>query len=81
MRPSNNQENKILLDRYQRAKLVCTKIQAHISSEPTLEYDQDQIDVFNESRLVMTFSTDLGVRGIICSFKLVIEGKASIEIL
>ena len=38
-------------------------------------------DVFNESRLVMTFSTDLGVRGIICSFKLVIEGKAGIEIL
>ena len=48
MRPSNNQENKILLDRYQRAKLVCTKIQAHISSEPTLEYDQDQMFLTNQ---------------------------------
>ena len=32
-------------------------------------------DVFDESRFVMTFLTILGVMEILCSFKLVLEGK------
>ena len=39
------------------------------------------LDVFNESRLVMNFLTNfLGVTEILCSFRLVLEGKASKEI-
>ena len=32
-------------------------------------------DAFDESRFVMTFLTTLGVREILCSFRLVLEGK------
>ena len=49
------------------------KVQAHSSLEPPLEYNQDQI--FDESRFVMTFLTILGVMEILCSFRLVLEGK------
>ena len=37
-------------------------------------------DTIEESRLVMTFLTNLGVTEILCSFKLVLEGKTSKEI-
>ena len=37
-------------------------------------------DVFDESRFVMTFLNILGVMEILCSFRLVIEGKAGKEI-
>ena len=37
-------------------------------------------DAFDESRLVMTFLTISGVMEILCSFKLVLEGKAGKEI-
>ena len=36
-------------------------------------------DAFDESRLVMTFVTNLGVTNILCSFRLVLKGKASKE--
>ena len=57
MRPSSNLE-KISSDTYWRVQLVCMKIQVHSSSEPTLEYNQDQIpliikvsyDLFNQLR-------------------------------
>ena len=39
-----------------------------------------RIDVFNESRFVMAFLTMLGVTEILCSFKLVLEGKTGKEI-
>ena len=37
-------------------------------------------DAFDESRFVMTFLTILGVIEILCSFKLVLEGKTGKEI-
>ena len=37
-------------------------------------------DVFDESRFLMTFLTILGVTEILCSFRLVLEGKTGKEI-
>ena len=37
-------------------------------------------DAFDESRFVMTFLTILGVTDILCSFRLVLKGKAGKEI-
>ena len=37
-------------------------------------------DVFGKSRFIMTFSTILRVKEILCSFKLVLEGKTGKEI-
>ena len=48
MRPSENLENKITLYTYCRVQLVYMKIQAHKSSVPTLEYNQDQIPLTNK---------------------------------
>ena len=36
---------------------------------------QSGIDAFDESRFVMTFLTILGVTELLCSFRLVLEGK------
>ena len=47
---------------------------AHSSLEPPLEYNQDK------SRFITTFPTILGVTEILCSFKLVLEGKIGKEI-
>ena len=55
------------------------KVQAHSSLEPPLEYNQDQTDAFDESRFVMTFLTILRVIEILCSFRLVPEGKTGKE--
>ena len=41
---------------------------------------QSRPDAFDESRFVMTFLTILGVTEILCSFRLVLEGKAGKEI-
>lgn len=41
---------------------------------------QSRRDTFANSRLVKTFLTNLGVTGISCSFRLVIEGKEGKEI-
>ena len=38
-------------------------------------------DAFDESSFVMTFLTILGVAEILCSFRLVLEGKTDEEIL
>ena len=37
-------------------------------------------DAFDESRFIMAFLTILGVTEILCSFRLVLEGKAGKEI-
>ena len=37
-------------------------------------------DTFDESKFVMTFLTILGVTEILCSFRLVLEGKTGEEI-
>ena len=54
------------------------KVQAHSSLEPPLEYNRP--DAFEESRFVMTLLTILGVTEILCSFRLVLEGKTGKEI-
>ena len=36
-------------------------------------------DAFDESKFIMTFLTMLRVTGILCSFRLVLEGKAGKE--
>ena len=41
---------------------------------------QSGSDTFDESRFVMTFVTNLGVTEILCSFRLVLEGKTGKEI-
>ena len=55
------------------------KVQAHSSLEPPLEYNQHQ-RTFDESRFATTFLTILGVKEILCSFRLVIKGKVGKEI-
>ena len=42
MRPSNNLEKKIPSDTYWKVQLVRMKVQAYSSSEPPLEYNQEQ---------------------------------------
>ena len=54
------------------------KVQAHSSLEPPLEYNQDQ--TLDESRFIMTYLTISGVMEILCSFRLVLEGKTGKEI-
>ena len=49
------------------------KVQAHISLEPP--GIQSGPNAFNKSRFVMTFLTILGVTEILCSLRLVLEGK------
>ena len=51
------------------------KVQAHSSLEPPLEYNQDQMLLMNQG-----FLTILGVMEILCSFRLVLEGKTGKEI-
>ena len=41
---------------------------------------QSGLDAFDESRFIMTFLTILGVVEILCSFRLVLEGKTGKEI-
>ena len=58
------------------------KLQVHRSLESPLEYNQDQIKsntIIDESRLTLTFLTILGVIEILCSFRLVLEGKTGKE--
>ena len=61
-----------LSETYRRVQLVCMKVQAHSSSEPS--------DAFDKSRFLITFLAILGVTDI-CSFTLVLEGKTRKEIL
>ena len=74
MKLSNNVENKTCSETNWRVQLVCEKVQAHSSLEP-----QSGTDLFDESRFVMTFLNILGVTEILCSFRLVLEGKMGKE--
>ena len=56
------------------------KVQAHGSLKPPLEYNLYQLDAFDESRIVLTFLTILGVTKTLCSFRLVLEEKTGKEI-
>ena len=75
MKFSNILENKTPSDTYWRVQLVREKIQTHSSLEPPPTKIQSGPDVFDKSRFVMTFWTILGVTEILCSFRLVLEGK------
>ena len=73
MRPSNNLENKTfrhllksLASMYESSGSQFFRTTTGIESGP---------DAFDESRFVMTFLTILGVMEILCSFRLVLEGK------
>ena len=55
------------------------EVQDHRYSELPLKHKSEP-DTFDESRLVMTFLTYLGVTEIVCSFRLVLQGKAGKEI-
>ena len=54
------------------------KVQAQFFRTTTVK--QSGPDTFDESRFVMTFLTILGVMKILCSFRLVLEGKTGNEI-
>ena len=78
MRPSNNLENKTPSDTskssasmYESSSSQFFRTTTGIQSGP---------DVFHESRFVMTFLTILGVMEILCSSRLVLEGKTGKEI-
>ena len=73
MKLSNNLENKTPLDKYGRVQLVCMKVQAQFFRTTT--GIQSGPDAFDESRFVITFLTILGIKEILCSFRLVLEGK------
>ena len=73
MRLSNNLENKIPLDTYSRVQLVPMEVQAQLFTTTEL---QSGSDAFNKSMLVMTFLSNLRVVETLCSFRLVLEGKA-----
>ena len=79
MRPSNNLKNKTPSNTYWRVQLVCMKVQGHSFLEPPLEYNQDQTSFMNQG-LLWSFLTILGVMEILCSFRLVLDGKTGKEI-
>ena len=57
------------------------KVQADSFLEPPLTtVIQSRPDAFDDPNFVMTFLTILGVMEILCSFKLVLEGKTGKEI-
>ena len=64
---------------YWRVQLVCKKVKAH-SSLRTTTVIQSGPDAFDRSRFIKTFLTILGVTEILCSFRLVLEGKTGKEI-
>ena len=74
MKPSNNLENKTPSDTYWRVQPLCKKVQAHMSLKPTLEYNWDKMPLTNQGSL-----TILEVTEILCSFRLVLEGKTGKE--
>ena len=55
------------------------KVQTHSSLEPSLDYNQDQMHLMNQGSWWL-FLTILGVTEILCSFRLVLEGKTGKEI-
>ena len=77
MRPSNNLENKTLSDIYSSASMY-----EHSNSQffRTTTGIQARPDTFNGSRFVMTVLTIMGVMEILCSFRLVLEGKIGKQI-
>ena len=78
MRPSNNLENETLSD---TLKSLASMYESSGSQFfRTTTGMQSGPDAFNESRFAMTFLTILGVMEILCSFRLVLQGKTDKEI-
>ena len=75
MKPFNNLKKKTSSDTYWRVQIVCKKFQAHSSSEPQLEYNQDQTPLMNQ---ISSGPLILGVN--IFSFRLVLAAKSGKEI-
>ena len=69
MRLLNNLENKI------------SPIVFEISSSQLTECQAHRLDVLEESKAVMTFLTIMGVMRILCSWRVVIEGKRGRQLL
>ena len=74
MRLSNNQENKAPSDTYWQFSYYM-KFQAGSHFLWTTTGIQSGPDTFHRSRFIMTFWTKLGVTEILCSVRLVVEGK------
>ena len=74
MRPSNNLGDKTASDTYWRVHLTCSQF------FKTTTGIQSRLDAFDESKFIMTFLTILGVKEILCSFRLILEGKPGKEI-
>ena len=78
MRPCNNLENKTFSDILKSLASIYESSGSQFYRTTTgIQSGQDK---FDESRFVVTFLTILGVMEILCSFRLVLEGKASKEI-
>ena len=78
MKPSNNLENKTLPDTLKSSAIIYESLGPQLFKTAT--GIQSEPDVFDESRFIMTFLTILGVIEILCSFRLVLEGKTGKEI-
>ena len=78
MRPSNSLENKTLSDILKSSGSIYESSGSQFFRTTT--GIQSGPDVLDESRFIMTFLTILGVIEILCSFRLVIEGKTGKEI-
>ena len=51
MKPSHSVENNTPSNTYWRVQLVSKNVQVHITLEPQLEYNQDQIPLTNQDSL------------------------------
>ena len=80
MKHSNNLENKAPWGTYWRVQLVCKKVQAHSSLEPPLEGQTIRTRCLWQIKGHWDLFNHFGVTEILCSFRLVLEGKTGKEI-
>ena len=78
MRPPNNLENKTPSDTLESSASMNESSGSQFFRTTT--GIQSEPDAFDKSRFVMTFLTILEVMEILCSFRLVLEGKTGKEI-
>ena len=78
MRPSNNLKNKSPSDILKKSATMCESSGSQFFRTSTGR--QSGEDAFDESRFVMTLLTILDDTEILCSFRLVLEGKTGKEI-
>ena len=78
MRSSNNLESKTLSDTLKGSASMYESSGSQFFKSITVM--QSGPGAFDESRFVMTFLTILGVTEILCSFRLILEGKTGTQI-